>query len=264
MRKEEKIISFNLALPEETRITHGYNILNDFPVHFHSSFTLGKIENGERLFNYRDEKIILRKGDVFLIQPFEPHSCTSQNKQSHSYKISSFNFNKNIFNPYFPSLLIRDSLLGDRVDEFHTVAEYDMSSDRLSGLFDNIKNNLLKYAEEKITGEENKKFKKGITAAKEYLEENCTEPLKLKDAADIAGLSEFHFNRVFHEMIGMSPYAYFIFCRVKKSQQVLFEGGNITQTAYETGFFDQSHFIKHFKKHTGVTPGKFILKRKSN
>jgi AraC-like DNA-binding protein len=76
--------------------------------------------------------------------------------------------------------------------------------------------------------------------------------------AEIACLSEFHFNRLFHKQFGLSPYAYYLVCKLKISQNILMEQKSVTGTAFDIGFFDQSHFTRLFKKHVGVTPGKYL------
>lgn len=50
--EQEKIIHFRIVNMQGISVTHGYNISNAFPVHFHSTFTLGIVEQGEREFSY--------------------------------------------------------------------------------------------------------------------------------------------------------------------------------------------------------------------
>jgi AraC-like DNA-binding protein len=45
---------------------------------------------------------------------------------------------------------------------------------------------------------------------------------------------------------------------MKKAQHVLLKKESIADTSFEAGFFDQSHFTRLFKKHVGVTPGKYL------
>jgi len=265
MKKEqEKIYTFNLHLPEEVRITHGYNIFNSFPVHFHQTYTLGLIEKGERLFNYRNEISHLKVDSVFLVQPFEPHSCTSPGNILHSYKIISFDFAGVEIRPYFKELIVEDQQLLEEIKQFHELAEYNKDDANTKLIWQRIKEKLLSISEPGKNTEEALLYKPGIKKAKEYICANCKSQLLLSDVAKMVNMSEFYFNRVFHQMIGMSPYAYLLFCRVKKSQEILLGGESVTSSAYEAGFFDQSHFIRLFRKHTGVTPGSFLKINKEN
>lgn len=46
-------------------------------------------------------------------------------------------------------------------------------------------------------------------------------------------------------------------CRIEQAKEFLREGRDITDTALECGFFDQSHFHRHFKAMTTVTPQEY-------
>ena len=69
------------------------------------------------------------------------------------------------------------------------------------------------------------------------------------------GLSERYMEKLFMNMVGISPRALFSVHRFNKSLNlVLSSGRQLTSIAYECGYHDQSHFIKEFTKFTGVTP----------
>jgi AraC family transcriptional regulator len=65
----------------------------------------------------------------------------------------------------------------------------------------------------------NKEISSGLHRAKQFIEKNCHFDISLKKMSDIACLSEFHFNRYFHKYYGLSPYAYYLVCKMKKSQK---------------------------------------------
>lgn len=49
---------------------------------------------------------------------------------------------------------------------------------------------------------------------------------------------------------------------MKKSQKVLIKQNSVIETTYDIGFFYQSYFTELFKKHIGVTPGKYLKDNK--
>ena len=56
-------------------------------------------------------------------------------------------------------------------------------------------------------------------------------------------------------MVGITPTAFFSVYRFNKSLGlVLSSGHRLTSIAYDCGYYDQAHFIKEFKKFTGITP----------
>jgi len=256
---QEKIIHFELNNKQGISVIHGYNISNAFPVHFHSTYNLGIIELGEREFTYRGIKTVLKQNDIFIIQPFEPHSCKSFDNSSHSYKIISLNLDTSY---YFPQLIIHQPDLLSNIREFHTLAEYEKSSSRLMSLYEEIIMQLKIYSLRYNSAILDEEISSKIHLAKQFIEKNCQLDTSLKEMSDIACLSEFHFSRYFRKCYGLSPYAYYLVCKMKKSQKVLIKQKSVIETTYDIGFFDQSHFTKLFKKHIGVTPGKYLRDNK--
>lgn len=253
--EQEKIVRFEVGCGKALAVTHGYNIVNAFPVHFHATYTLGIVEAGECAFRYRGSTVSLAPNDIYMVQPFEPHSCCSVNGLGHSYKVISLALDSRC---YFPELVIQSPALLSMIREFHTLAEYDRRSVRLTPLFAAIVEELLGYSLSDTGSCLTDEASHSIQQAKPYIEDCCQQELSLGQMAKAANLSEFHFNRYFHRCYGLSPYAYYLICKVKKSQELLLTHDSVLDTAYGIGFFDQSHFTKLFKKHVGVTPGRYL------
>jgi len=101
----------------------------------------------------------------------------------------------------------------------------------------------------------------------EYVREHLSENTSLKVLAEIAGLSPFHFARMFKQSTGMAPHQYLIRSRVRRAKELLLiRNADIADVAARVGFCDQSHLAVHFKRVTGLTPSGFaqrMLPRKS-
>jgi AraC family transcriptional regulator len=78
----------------------------------------------------------------------------------------------------------------------------------------------------------------------DYIEAHLMEDLSLSDLALEAGLSKFHFARLFKETIGLTPHKYLLNRRIKRASQFLKQGEAIAQVAYLFGFTDQSHLLE--------------------
>jgi AraC-like DNA-binding protein len=84
----------------------------------------------------------------------------------------------------------------------------------------------------------------------------------LKQLVDYTGYTERHLERKFKECIGLNPKKfgnvirlhYFLKLLKDKSDET-----NLTTICYDAGFSDQSHLIKEFKKHTGITPKEYLV-----
>jgi AraC family transcriptional regulator len=93
---------------------------------------------------------------------------------------------------------------------------------------------------------------------RDEIEGRLAEPLRLKELAESAHLSEFHFLRAFKRAVGLSPHQYVTTRRMERAKSLLRTTGlPISEVAWQVGFSNTSHFTSHFRKHTGVTPGSF-------
>lgn len=91
-----------------------------------------------------------------------------------------------------------------------------------------------------------------------YMEEHYTAPVSMAKMAELAGLSSTHFNRRFVHLFGMAPTRFLHSLRVEKARQMLVSPErSVGEIALETGYHDQSHFTRHFRALTGMTPGQF-------
>lgn len=91
-----------------------------------------------------------------------------------------------------------------------------------------------------------------------WLEQNAAQPVGLEDAARHAGLSPFHFLRVFRRVTGVTPHQYLLRRRLARAAKLLAEEAlPITEVALESGFADLSNFVRTFGRVAGVSPKRF-------
>lgn len=96
-----------------------------------------------------------------------------------------------------------------------------------------------------------------IREALSFMEANFAEPLTLAQLARLSNLSVFRFATVFRREVGLPPHKYLCRLRVSHAQSLLRQGTSPATVAIDSGFFDQSHLCRHFKRLCGVTPGQF-------
>ena len=90
-----------------------------------------------------------------------------------------------------------------------------------------------------------------------YIEEHCAETLRLRDLADRAGLSPFHFQRSFKAATGVTPKQYAEACRMRSLKQNLRQAGSVTDAVYETGFGSGSRVYERADTRLGMTPRQY-------
>jgi AraC family transcriptional regulator len=97
-----------------------------------------------------------------------------------------------------------------------------------------------------------------VRRAVAYIEDNPDRAIPLQELAGAAGLSRFHFGRVFKHHLGLSPARYVERIRIAQAKALIVNAEmSLVQVAQAVGFADQSHFTRRFRFHEGRTPTAF-------
>jgi len=92
----------------------------------------------------------------------------------------------------------------------------------------------------------------------DYIEAHLAEEISLDALAKEAGLSKYHFIRLFKQSTGLTPHQYLVRRRLHSARNLLKrQEFSLIEIANQSGFSDQSHFTRLFKQRYGVTPGAF-------
>jgi AraC family transcriptional regulator len=104
-----------------------------------------------------------------------------------------------------------------------------------------------------------------INKTLDYIEKHIKNQFTLEELALISHFSKFHFNRVFHSLMGESPFQFILRVRLEKAASLLKYNSNesITEISYQCGFSDLSVFSRNFKIHFHVSATHF-RNQKSN
>lgn len=164
--------------------------------------------------------------------------------------------------PYFPSVVLEDLHLAAGFRQLHALfgdppTRLSLETDLLSLLAALIARHTSVRAEP-VTGPA-----RAIPIVRAYLEENYAANVSLEELARLAELSPFHLARLFRQEVGMPPHAYQLQIRLARAKRLLVRGAPVSKVAQDTGFFDLSHFTRHFKRQLGVAPGGYVADRKN-
>jgi len=102
----------------------------------------------------------------------------------------------------------------------------------------------------------------GIRRAVEFIHQHYHEKHSLEEIAAEACLSQYHFCRLFHRVVGISYHEYVTLMRIEKAKALLQETPyhSITEIGYEIGFGGLRNFESCFKKLTGQTPCQYRIR----
>ncbi|HEY8332355.1 MAG TPA: helix-turn-helix transcriptional regulator, partial [Tardiphaga sp.] len=98
-----------------------------------------------------------------------------------------------------------------------------------------------------------------------WIDARSAQPIVLDDAAREAGLSPFHFLRLFTNVLGVTPHQYLLRSRLRHAARLLADQERaVTAIALDVGFSDLSNFIRSFHRAAGVSPRGFRQASRTN
>lgn len=102
-------------------------------------------------------------------------------------------------------------------------------------------------------------YARRVDAARRRLDAEFAAHHSLTELSRGAGMSPFHFARVFRELTGVPPHRYLLRRRLEAAAQQLRQGASVTDTCFAVGFRSLSHFIHAFRRTFGVSPSRIGL-----
>jgi AraC family transcriptional regulator len=119
-------------------------------------------------------------------------------------------------------------------------------------------------AQDKVISSKQKQFfLPAVERSREWVQENYSENITMEKLASISNMSVFHFNRVFKQIVQLSPYQYLLNFRIHHASHLLLASEEtIADVGWSSGFNSPDHFSYAFKHATGFSPQQFRNKNK--
>ncbi len=166
--------------------------------------------------------------------------------------------------PFFVDPILLDPMLAARFLGFHIASEETASRLELDTRHLALLTQLvLRHTDASVTAAGVGQERGAVRRVREYLEDNYAENVSLDQLARLVELSPYHLTRVFRGEVGLPPHAYQLGVRLTRAKGLLLQGSPVSRVAFETGFADQSHLTRHFKRLVGTPPGHYARERKN-
>ena len=240
-----------------------------FSRHAHEGFGIAILESGAMEFDYRGSTHTAPAGSIVVTQPDEMHTGQAAAESGWTYRtlLPATDWLQQAVEeltekpsavPYFASPVIHDTRLNHLLIDLHRTLENSPSAlERESRFLWGLAQLIQGYASDRPTVQSIGKEHRAVQKIQDYLQSQYTENISLNELAALVDLKPLRLLRTFRKHIGLPPHAYLNHVRIQQAKQLLLSGWSITDAAAETGFTDQSHLHRHFKKVIGVTPGQY-------
>lgn len=245
---------------------------HSFPDHSHDNiYALGYMEKGGSFCQGRSkDESYMKAGECALINPAQVHSGGPEGNNTITYRMFYIDIDllKKVSSdcaieedgfPEFNRIVTKSPTLSHLFAKlFYMMSNESGVLEKESAMVEALGFLLEQYGFENIKPLKIGKEIKAVKRAKSYLSENLDLKIPLKDVADVAGFSRYHFLRVFKKNTGISPHVFRTQKRIEHAKSLIKQGLPFSQVALETGFTDQSHFTKKFRQFTAASPGQYL------
>jgi len=246
-------------------VRYAKNSNRHYKSHLHRNFSVGAIEQGEVIYRIEEQKVKLQPGSLAIINPEILHSCNPTKLSKRSYSILHLDVDW--------CLQLQQSLW--RVDRFRPATTFLLVDNVIYQYYINTvavlmgRGDLLEKEQMLVALMESiflracepagviSESSAQIEQLKRQLGANLAADVTMQQLAMQFGANPYTLLRQFKTATGTTPHAYRLNCRIELARKLLQKGIDLSQVALECGFFDQSHFHRHFKALTAMTPKEY-------
>jgi AraC-like DNA-binding protein len=234
-----------------------------FDPHRHDTYAIGHTIQGVQSFRYRGAARTSVPGQVFVLHPDETHDGRAGTRDGFRYRIL-----------YVEPRLIHDALsqthgalpfVRDVVSNDPVLARAILPAleDIESPLEDLQRDQTVLDLGEALAAADtalaprrsSARHWRAVARARDCLEANLAKGVGSSELEALTGLSRYDLARQFRACLGTSPYRYLVMRRLDRARVLIRRGKSLADVALASGFADQSHLTRHFKKAYGVSPG---------
>jgi AraC-like DNA-binding protein len=239
--------------------------------HRHDTYAIGTTLSGVQCFDYRGATAASRAGQVIVLHPDERHDGRAGTEQGFRYRML-----------YVEPRLIRDALRGrTRSLPFvhRAVSAYPAvlaalrpaleSLDRrlepleLDQVLLGIAEALLALDPTSAGSATGASCAVAVERTRQFLDAHFGRVVASEELEAVTGLDRYALSRHFRARLGTSPYRYLTMRRLDQARSLMREGRPLAEAALMSGFADQSHMTRQFKRAFGLPPGRWQALQKA-
>lgn len=252
----------------------GVAVREPYPRHWHEEYQFCFIQAGGGELFYRGASHDTPATSLFVVHPGEVHSNHTETGCSFRsvyvapelvQSLMSGEEGAGRFLPFFPNPLVFDREVIAPYLRLHLSAESACTTlEREAALLEMLGRLVGRYAQGRPRLRAAGREHVAVRKAREYIVEHHARNVSLQELSRLTNLSPFHLNHVFTREVGMPPHAFHIQARVACAKKLIRERWPLAAVAAMTGFADQSHLIRHFKRLLKITPGEYLKTAKTS
>jgi AraC-like DNA-binding protein len=260
MAAQQEVTAWRPAVPGVTEVFHAHFTEYAYPMHVHDAWTLLIVDDGAVRYDLDRHEHGTPHDTVSLLPPHVPHNgspATPGGFRKRVLYLDSSRLGDELIGPAVDGPDLRDPVLRQRVGQLHTALGRPGDELEAESRLTLIGGRLRALLRPRSETEPARRDPVLARRLRELLDERVVEGLSLEEAAGLVRAHPAHLVRVFRTAYGIAPHQYLNARRVDRARRLLLAGDGPADVAALTGFHDQAHFTRHFKRLVGVPPGRY-------
>ena len=229
--------------------------------HEHEELTITALKSGAIEIHFNDKTDTLCSTKLSFVNPHEVHSASLTQTQSLGCYVLYLNeeWCRKINFSKITHSLVNDKVLYERFLQTCELLFLEEVSglEKEESLLEFISDVFLNYSEKNTQEIVHTKNRDLAYKIKEYLEENVEDEILLADISYALDLSVVHIIRIFKKEFGLPIHSYLLNKKVHLAKELLSQNIPVSEVAQMSGFFDQSHLNRSFKRVFQLTPKEY-------
>lgn len=243
---------------------------NAYELHRHDTYAIGLTLHGVQSFWYRGERRCSLPGNVIVLHPDEMHDGGAGTEVGLRYRMLYLepSLALDSLGPASSLPFVRDPVLSDPMIAAALSAALDNLDEELDELLvDDVISRLaqgLSRVARQSPKPTDKLAVRQVALVRDYLEAHALRLVRSDELEAISGLDRYALSRQFRAVYATSPHRFLLMRRLQRARDMIRMGEPLAEIAADTGFSDQSHLNRQFKKAFGVKPGRWAALVGSN
>ncbi|MDK1474090.1 AraC family transcriptional regulator [Streptomyces sp. 549] len=241
-------------------VFHAHFTEHAYPMHVHDVWTLLIVDDGAVRYDLDRHERGTPGDTVSLLPPQVPHNgspATSSGFRKRVLYLDLTQLDETFIGPAVDGPDLVDPLLRRRVAQLHSAlaegGDALEAQSRLALISERLRGHLRPHP---VGGPSTPE--RGVAhGLRDLLDERLFGGVTLDEAAALLHTHPAHLVRAFSGTFGIAPHQYLTARRVERARRLLLDGRSAAEAATASGFYDQAHLSRHFRRHVGTTPGRY-------
>ncbi|MBZ6110899.1 MULTISPECIES: AraC family transcriptional regulator [Streptomyces] len=248
-------------VPGVVEVFHAHYTEYAYPMHVHDAWTLLIVDDGAVRYDLDRHEHGTPHDTVSLLPPHVPHNgspATPDGFRKRVLYLDASRLGDDLIGPAVDGPDLRDPVLRRRVGQLHAALALPGEELEAESRLTLIGGRLHRHLRHR-GGDAGAVRRDPVLARRlrELLDERVVPGIGLEEAAGLVSAHPAHLVRAFSAAYGIAPHQYLMSRRVDRARRLLLAGRPVADVAGATGFYDQAHLTRHFKRLVGVTPGRY-------